>query len=392
MTFLNRQMHEILVQAASLYPVVTLTGPRQSGKTTLVKLAFPQKQYVSMEDPAMRDLAETDPYGFFARYPDGTIIDEIQHTPHLLSYIQTIVDERKVKGQFIITGSQQFNLMAGITQSLAGRTMILKLLPFTFQEIAGVDSPTTDEWLHKGGFPGIFSEKTPPYLFHQNYVETYIERDLRQLIQIKDLIIFRKFLRLAAGRIGQLLNLHALAGEVGVSSKTIRSWISILEASFIAFLLPPFFENRGKRLIKSPKLFFYDTGLAAYLLGIETAQHMSRDPLRGALFENLAVSEMVKLDYNAGRNPNIYFYRDSTGIEVDIVRESGRDLTLCEVKSSATFHSEFLKGMRTCSTLYTDRVIRQILIYDGVRQRLKHFDVINIRQIKELETKISLMG
>jgi uncharacterized protein len=380
MKLIRREMAPFLKKAAALYPVVTVTGPRQSGKTTLVRQVFPRRPYVSMEDPAVREMATLDPYGFFSRYPEGAIIDEVQRVPHLLSYIQTVVDEKKTKGRFILTGSQQFNLLAGITQSLAGRTIILKLLPFSCHEISMYRRFSTDELLLNGGYPAIYSDGLPALLFYQNYVETYIERDLRQLINIKDLNRFKRFLKLAAGRIGQLLNHNALAGEVGVTAKTVHAWISILEASFIAFLLPPYHENRGKRIIKSPKLYFYDPGLAAHLLGIESASQMGRDPLRGALFENLALCEMTKGDYNSGRNPDFYFYRDSNGVEVDIVRQDGHDLIPNEVKSSATFNRDFFKGLFAFRKLYDDRVTRQNLIYDGRTEKIGAIDLLNVRE------------
>jgi len=379
MNLIERAMAPFLRQAAGLFPVVTVTGPRQSGKTTLVKQVFPDKAYVSMEDPAIRQMADLDPYGFFARHPEGAVIDEIQRVPHLLSYIQTIVDRHQGKGQFILTGSQQFNLMAGISQSLAGRTIILKLLPFTWDELSAFGSPSTDDWLLRGGYPAVYAENLPTRLFFQNYVETYIERDLRQLLHVKDLSLFRRFLKLSAGRIGQLLNHNALAGEVGVTTKTIQSWISILETSFVAFQLPPFHENHGKRLVKSPKLYFYDPGLAAYLLGIESAEQMSRDPLRGALFENQALCELIKSSFNAGINPDVYFYRDSNGSEVDIVRPSGERLVPYEVKSSSTFQPEYLKGLHQFKKIYSDRVVQLNLIYDGQSEKTGKLDLINIR-------------
>ena len=385
MKIIKRQILETLLKFSSSYPVITVIGPRQSGKTTLIRDAFKNKPYFNLEDPEKREIIKADPRKFFNDCKDtGAIIDEIQRFPELLSYIQVIVDEKKENGFFIISGSQQFNLLEGITQSLAGRTAILKLMPFSFNEIENYTDIKTDTVILGGGYPKIYSENIDKYYYYQNYIETYIERDLRQLIAIKDLSSFRIFLKLCAGRIGQILNMDSLSNDVGVSSKTIKNWISILETSFILFRLQPFFENRGKRLIKSPKLYFYDTGLACYLLGLENSNQLERDPLRGSLFENLVLTEFIKSDYNKGKNPELYFYRDSNGNEIDIVKYVSRQFQTIEVKSAMTFNKDFLKNIKHFENLYKDRIHSQYLIYNGENLEIKNIKLLNFKNVNDI--------
>jgi hypothetical protein len=343
---IKRIIEDVLKNLANQYPVVTITGPRQSGKTTLIRNVFANKQYVNLESPDIRQFAVNDPKGFLAQY-NNAILDEIRRAPELLSYIQPIVDENKEQGQFIITGSQQFEVLNNISQSLAGRTALLKLLPFSISEIKNiVDVSLTNKLIYTGFYPRIYDMNLDPHQAIGDYIVTYVERDIRQLISIKDLNLFEKFLKLCAGRIGQLLNFQGLANDVGVSHTTVKSWISILEASYIIFLLPPWYNNFSKRLVKSPKLYFYDVGLASYLLGIENEKQVFRDPLRGNLFENLVVAEVLKYRFNKGKKSNLYFYRDSTGLEIDLIYETGRNIYPIEIKSGATISEDFFKNLK----------------------------------------------
>lgn len=382
----KRILKKELESQAKAYPVVTLTGPRQSGKTTLVKQTFPKKKYVNLEAPDIRELAETDPRGFLNSYPEGAILDEIQRAPKLLSYIQIIVDEADLKGMFILTGSHQLELNQAITQSLAGRTALLTLLPMSIAELleAGFDL-TLDEYLLKGGYPRIFKDQLDPFKAYRDYYQTYLERDLRQLIQLKDLSQFQKFIRLCAGRIGQLLNLESLSNEVGVSSNTIKHWISILEASFIIFRLQPYHENFGKRSIKSSKLYFIDVGLASYVLGISEKEQMERDPLRGNLVENLILLELLKERLNQGLDPQLYFFRDTHGHEVDVVFQSGRHLIPIEIKSSQTFTVDFLNQLKFFHHMVGDRFKEGYVIYNGEKeQSVSDYEIVNFKHASKI--------
>ncbi|MBT4879873.1 MAG: ATP-binding protein [Alphaproteobacteria bacterium] len=362
-----RQLEPELRLSAKKYPVVTVMGPRQSGKTTLVRNTFKAKPYVNLEIPETLELAEYDPKAFFSHYPEGAIIDEIQKCPKLLSYIQGIVDESDQKGQFILTGSQQLSLSEGITQSLAGRTAVLTLLPLTIEELKreSLLKKTTDEILLTGFFPRIYRDDLDPVKASGNYIQTYLERDVRQLINLKDFRSFQRFLKLCAGRIGQLLNYQNLSNEVGVSSHTIKHWIAVLEMSFIIHILPPYFGNIGKRTVKSPKLYFTDTGIASYLLDIRTPEQLNRDPLRGSLFENLVVNEMLKNNYNLEKQLVFYFFRDSSGKEVDLLYKEGANFKTFEVKSSSTFHKSFYKNLHDFEQLSKERSSLGTLVYSG---------------------------
>jgi predicted AAA+ superfamily ATPase len=343
---IQRDIQKELRKLSQQYPVVTITGPRQAGKTTLAKMEFPNYQYCNLENPDIRRLAEEDPNAFFQEFKSPLIIDEIQRVPHLLSYIQTIVDENEKKGMFILTGSHQLSLHQSITQSLAGRTALLNLLPFSIRELekAGIKQ-NRDLYIYRGFLPRIYKDNLESTKAYRNYFQTYVERDLRQMINLKNLNLFQNFLKLLAGRIGQIVNLHSLSNDLGVSSTTLREWLSILEASFIIFRLHPYFENFGKRIIKSPKFYFTEIGLATYLLGIEELKQVSRDPLIGSLFENLVVLEAVKARANMGLDPNLYFYRDHNQNEVDLLYKKSRELIPIEIKSSMTLNSEFYKGI-----------------------------------------------
>lgn len=341
----------LLDEIRSGYPVITLTGPRQSGKTTLARTAFADKPYVSLETPDEREFALADPRGFLDRFPGGAIIDEVQHAPALLSWIQTDVDAAGTMGRFILTGSQNFTLIAGIGQSLAGRSALVQLLPLSIAELAAdqrlTDGPSgLNGFLLRGGYPALHVRTVAPARWYADYTMSYLERDVRQITQVHDLSAFQRFLKLCAGRTGQLLNLSALAVEAGISQSTARAWLSVLEASYIVFLLQPHHRNLGKRLVKTPKLYFIDTGLAASLLGLQDAGQLATHPLRGALFETLIVGEFLKARYNAGWPSNLYFWRDNTGLEVDLLLETSEALLPVEIKATATVRDELFAGLR----------------------------------------------
>lgn len=349
------------------FPVVTLTGPRQSGKSTLLKSAFPKYRYVSLEDPDMRSLATEDPKGFLATYPDKTIIDEIQRVPSLFSYLQTHIDNAGKEGMYLLAGSHNFLLMESINQSLAGRTAILKLLPFSHAEMkaAGILPASVDEEIFMGGYPRLYDKGIYPTDFYPFYIQTYVERDVRMLKNIGDLSKFTRCLKLCAGRIGQLLNLSSLANECDVAVSTITQWISVLEASYICYLLNPDHNNFAKRLVKTPKLYFYDTGLACSLLDIKTPEQVYSHFLRGGLFENLVINEFIKASYNRGETPDLTFWRDSTGNEVDLLRYAKGMPHAYEIKSGATFSSDFFKGIGKWAKLSDTPQERCFAIYNG---------------------------
>jgi predicted AAA+ superfamily ATPase len=366
---IKREITTELIASAEEYPVVTVFGPRQSGKTTLAQMTFPHKSYFSLEDPDVRMAAQTDPRGFLANLPDGGVLDEIQRLPQLLSYIQGIVDRAKKKGMFILTGSHQPELHQSVSQTLAGRTAVLSLLPFSLPELRNYRRKWEPfDLIVHGSYPRVHEEKLKPARFFNGYLQTYIERDVRALINLKDLRPFQQFLTLLAGRIGQIINYSSLSNDVGVSATTIKNWVSVLKASFIVFELPPYFENIRKRVIKSPKIYFNDVGLAAYLLGIETANQLYRDPLRGGLYENLVVLEILKSRLNRGKRPELFFYRDTHGNEVDLVIRQARTLIPIEIKSAATFTSDFLKNIDHFGSVVGDRCAQGFVLYNGQEQ------------------------
>ena len=363
---IERDITEELVRSAAEYPVVTILGPRQSGKTTLVRMTFPERPYFCLEYPDVRAAAEADPRGFLSQAEDGAILDEVQRLSALLSYIQGIVDKAGKPGMFILTGSHQPRLHEAISQSLAGRTAMLALWPFSLSELHRYKSDwEAFELVVKGFFPRLHEEGLEPRRFYNGYLQTYVERDVRALINLRDLSQFQEFLTLLAGRVGQVVNFTSLSNDVGVSATTIKSWLSVLKASYVVFELPPFFANIRKRLIKSPKIYFTDVGLAAFLLGIHTAEQASRDPLRGNLYENLVIADVVKGALNRGIRPEIYFFRDSHGNEVDLViRENGKLIPL-EIKSAATFSTDFVKALERFRALGLDRVAPGAVLYNG---------------------------
>lgn len=365
-----RTLAPILQGLAGQYPVLTVTGPRQSGKTTLSRSVFPDKPYVNLESPDVREHARQDPRGFLAAYPDGAVFDEIQRVPELLSYLQPIIDAANQPGRYILTGSQQFEVMSRITQSLAGRTAILKLLPLSIEELSAAGPlPSINRLLFAGFYPRIVDAGLDPTQALGDYLETYVERDLRQLLAIKDLALFEKFIRLCAGRVGQLLNLQSLGNDVGISHTTARNWLTLLEASYIVFLLPSWHTNISKRQIKAPKLYFHDAGLAAYLLGIENETHVDRHPLRGHLFENLIVMDALKYRYHRGRRRNLHFWRDARGNEVDLLIESGAEVALVEIKAGATVASDWFKPLDLLSDKLPSSPVTRALVYGGSEQQ-----------------------
>lgn len=350
---IDRQITDKIRHLAEKFPIITLTGTRQCGKSTLLRHSFPNYQYASLEDLDLRKMAIEDPRGFLQNYGNKTIIDEAQYAPNLFSYIQTIVDDVNDTGMFILSGSHNFLLMERITQSLAGRAAILKLTPFSVAELKKANKLPNDlnEWLFTGGYPRIYDKDIHPTDFFPNYIQTYIERDVRLLRNINDLSLFIKFLKLCAARIGQLLNISNLANECGINVNTAQAWISILETSYVICQLKPYYKNFNKRLIKSAKIYFTDTGLAASLLGIENSQQLFTHYLRGELFENMVINEYIKQYYNEGKEPNLFFWRDSNQNEVDLLIEKGGNLHAVEIKASATLKTDFFRGLKNFQSI-----------------------------------------
>lgn len=358
-------MAAVIEEAAKYFPVITLTGPRQSGKSTLLRHIFHDVPYFSMEDPDLRQMVGFDAKGFLAQFHEGVIIDEVQHVPELLSYIQGIVDENPGR-KFYLTGSSQFSLLHTVSQSLAGRSAVFELLPLSLSEISQLDMENTvDDIIFKGFYPAIWSGKNIPKLLYPNYVKTYVERDVRNILAVKDLDVFQRFVKLCAARIGSVFNASELSNELGVAVNTINSWLSVLQASYLIYLMPPFFTNTRKRLTKSPKIYFTDCGLAAYLLDIDLPEMLNRDKMRGHLFENMVIMDYMKRVYNEGKNGGLYYYRDSNGNEVDLLVKSGSTYDCYEIKSSSTFHPDFMKGLKNFEKAFPDLVRQKSVIYAG---------------------------
>lgn len=362
-----RHLSEIIRIAANTMPVVSITGPRQSGKTTLAQAVFPEYAYVNLEHLPSREYANENPIGFLAQYPNGLIIDEAQYATQLFSYIQVQVDKTRRNGQYILTGSQNFLLMEKMTQSLAGRVAVFNLLPLSYAELR--DSPdhydNPFEYIVKGFYPRIYDQGTPLNIFYPSYMLTYLERDVRLLKNIGDLASFERFVKLSAGYIGQQFNLTSFSNNIGLTQPTIKSWMSVLQTSFVAFLLPPYFRNFNKRIIKTPKLYFYDTGLACSLLGIRTAADLENHFMRGALFENFVIIEMMKQMLNKGKPPSWYYWQDSSGKEVDLLLEHQAQLYSFEIKSSQTLKSEFFKNLESFQDIAGMPSDNAYLIYAG---------------------------
>ncbi len=382
-SILPRKLHNELERLSELYAVIVVTGPRQSGKTTLCKNQFSNYHYINLENISIREQIVTAPKAFLEQYQQGLIIDEAQYAPELFSYIQVIVDENE-DARFILTGSSNFSLMEGITQSLAGRAAILTLLPLSLQELGElIHQNDTNALLFKGGYPAVWAKDIPAQDVSRNYYNTYIERDVRQLLNIKDILRFQTFIKLCAGRIATEFNASALSNEVGVSVPTIQEWLSVLEASYILFRLPPFFRNIGKRLVKAAKLYFYDTSLLCFLLGIENEQQLTTHPLRGAIFENIVVLEFYKNRYNQGKSTNLYFYRDKSQKEVDLIEEKGAKLYAYEIKSAKSFTRGFVSSLDYLRKVIGEDIVSTQVIYDGENDIYSpNNGVVNFRNIK----------
>ena len=362
-----RSVENIIHDQLQGFPIITITGPRQAGKTTLARAVFAEKPYFSLEDPDIRQLALDDPRAFLGRLPEGGVLDEVQRAPEILSYLQTHVDKLGRMGLFLLTGSQQFGLMSEITQSLAGRTAFIELLPFSVHELdrAGVKPSDIDTMLFIGGYPPLYDRDLSPRFWFPAYVTAYVERDVRQLLNVQDLDTFQRFLSLCAGRSGQLLNLSALASDCGITHNTAKAWISVLEASYILFQLRPHHANFRKRLVKSPKIYFYDTGLLCWLLGIQEAKQVVTHPLRGSIFETFIVSELMKTRFNRMENVGFYFWRDSNGNEIDVIADYGGRLMPIEIKSGQTLNRDFFSGLERWMALAGDQAFAPTLVYGG---------------------------
>ena len=363
--YIERDITAVVLEAAKYFPVVCITGPRQSGKTTLIRHIFPEYVRYSLEDLQVRNYARTDPVAFLNQTEQGMVLDEVHRVPELLSYIQGIVDERPGR-RFVLSGSSNFMLLRSVSQSLAGRVGLFDLLPMSMHETSEqTGGKSLDELLLDGLYPAICSGKNVSRLYYPAYVRTYLDRDVRELVNVKDLMQFNTFLQLCAGRIGSLFNASELAAEVGVSSHTVTSWLSVLEASYVVMLLRPYSANTTKRLVKSPKLYFCDTGLACHLLGIESVEQLTRDKMRGHLFENLIVMEALKGQFNRGRQNSLYFYRDSNKNEIDLLACEGGMMSGFEIKSAMTYHTDFSKQLKQMGALVTAPVGRRAVVYAG---------------------------
>ncbi len=388
---IEREIAPRLQSLFEQYPIVTVTGPRQSGKTTLCRESFPGLPYASLESPDLREFAQTDPRGFLAQFRDGAIIDEVQRVPDLLSYLQTVVDEHGGNSLFVLTGSEQFPLSDAISQSLAGRTALLRLLPFSLAEHRRIGGSTEiDDMIFGGFYPRILDQGLEPRQALRDYFETYVERDVRRLGGVRDLTSFGRFMRLCAGRIGQLVNFSSLGSDAGISHPTAREWLSILARSYIVFQLQPFHANISKRLIKSPKLYFHDVGLASYLLGIENSTQVSTHPLRGQLFENLAIAEALKHRFNRGRDPNLSFFRDQSGLECDLLYETGQGIAAIEVKSGLTIASDSFRALNRVAELVPNVSTKMIVYAGSARYARSHSEIVPLDEfggmIERVET------
>lgn len=364
---LQREIITAINLLVDKYPIIAVTGPRQSGKTTLLKYMFPEYRYVSLENPDVRSFAATDPNGFLKEYSEYVIFDEVQRVPSLFSYLQTRVDESKLMGQFILSGSQNFHLVQNITQSLAGRVAIFKLLPFDLQELngAGLLQENYAENLVKGFYPAIFDREIPSKIFYSNYVQTYIQRDVSEIIAIKDMRLFQNFISLCATRAGQLLNLSSLARQCGITQPTAKAWLSALESSYILFLLPPYYKNFSKRIVKTPKLYFYDTGLLCYLLKLDNVEQIQLSDFKGALFENMMIAEYVKRMNHCNQLNDIWFWRDVSGNEVDLIIQAGQTQEAVEFKATQTIMPNLFKGLNHYEQISEKTNLNKYLVYGG---------------------------
>ena len=385
---INRILIDRILALRTYYRVITITGPRQSGKTTLCRNFFSELPYVNFEDIPTRMEAMSDAKQFINRFPQGVIIDEAHNFPDIFSAIQVEVDEDIFQGKrdrfFIVTGSSNFSLLEKITQSMAGRTAILTLLPLSVKELSEqTKNISTDTLILNGGYPAIWANAIPREVLYSDYYSSYVERDARQMVNLKEITAFHHFIRLCAGRIGSEFNASALSNEAGVTTKTVNNWLNILGASYIIYLLPPYYENIGKRLTKTPKIYFYDTGLAAYLLGIADENQLQTHPLRGALFENLVINEMLKECYNKGKDNNLYFYRDKSQREVDIIQWNGLHLSAYEIKSGSAYKTDYFKNIDYLKSLLNDKITRSAVIYDGsIENDCQEHGIYNFRNFR----------
>ena len=364
---LARDAEKTLIRLAKSFPVVAITGPRQAGKTTLAKAVFKDKPYVSLENPDEREFAQNDPKRFLARFPNGAVLDEVQRCPALLSWLQGEVDQRGVMGDFVLTGSAQFDLIEGITQTLAGRVGRVELLPLSSSELKAANQlpNSLSQMLIQGGYPALYDRKITPQDWFSNYVATYVERDVRQLISVRNLGQFQTFLKMCASRTGQLINLTSLGADCGISAVTAKQWLSVLETSYIVTLLRPHHSNFGKRLVKTPKIYFLDSGLAAWLMGIRSAETLETHAARGALFESWVVSELYKKRLNTGLPIDLFFWRDNTGNEVDLIVENEKGLQPIEIKSGSTYASDWSQGLKKWQFLAQNSSLEPTILYGG---------------------------
>ena len=364
----NRRIKIAMDIYKTKYPILVVTGPRQSGKTTFLKTQFSDYEYVNLENLDTRKFATDDPNGFLKQYDKYVIFDEAQRVPHLFSYLQTKVDEDKIMGQYILSGSQNFHLMQNITQSLAGRVALFKLLPFDILEMQNANWLNDDYAinLQKGFYPAIYDREIPTKAFYSNYIQTYVERDLSELIHIKDLKQFRNFIALCAARTGQLLNLNSLANECGISQPTAKSWISVLESSYIVYQLQPYFSNFNKRVTKSSKLYFYDTGLLCFLLKLNDAESVKLSALKGSLFENYVINEFLKKNYHNNLLLDLWFWRDAVGHEVDLIWQNSESINLVEIKASETIMTDMFKGLNYLEKLKPDLIESKTIVHTGL--------------------------
>ena len=383
--YIHRKIEETILEASKYFSVIAVSGPRQSGKSTLLTQLFPLYEKYSLKDLNILDYAKNDPIAFLNQTDEGMFIDEIQRCPQLLDYIQGIVDNNP-KRHFALSGSSNFEVMKNLSESLAGRAGVFELLPMSIQEVTGkVDLDNLNQILYNGLYPSICAKKNIAKFFYPSYVRTYLEKDVRDLLQMKDQIRFTKFLKLCAARIGSLFNASELGAEVGVSSKTISHWLSVLQASYLITLLPPYYENIPKRLVKSPKLYFNDPGLACYLLDIETPQQLDRDKMRGAIFENMIVMEAIKHRYNMGLEGGVFFYRDSNQNEVDLLIKQEGELTAIEVKSSMTYSSSFEKALTQIEGWIKTPISKKAIVYSGDFENTSgNINLINYRHISSI--------
>ena len=377
----KRSIAAIVKRFSQIYPVIGITGPRQSGKTTLAQLLFPHFPYVNLENLDIRLQAQDDPRAFLARYKNGAIFDEVQHVPEILSYLQQIVDESDQKGRYVVTGSQNFALSEQIAQSLSGRIGMLTLLPLSMEEL-DYESDDFTSVMFYGGYPGLYQRNMKPTEFFPSYIQTYLERDVRQIKNIEDLGLFQNFIKLCAGRIGQVLNYSSLAQDCGISNTTVYKWLTVLEASYIIFTLQPYYKNFSKRLVKNPKLYFYDTGLACSLLGLEQEQQLETHYLRGNLYENLVILEVLKARLNKGLLPHLYFWRDLTGREVDLIAEWGGSTKAIEIKMGATLQPNFVKGVNYFCSL--DAAAKGYVLYPGQEGFYSDTTLLPVKLVKRL--------